>query len=235
MSTGNPKKRLFLFLSIAIPLIVLLIGGIFGLVLYQNTVNQTNAHNAYLSSLSGNGTLVFSDPLSSASGSQWSFSAGNDGSCQFAEGAYHIKQQSSSFLGCKAPRGTYSNFAFEVQLTIIQGGCGGVYFRDKGDGFFYYFHICQNGSYDITGYANYGGLLHMPYGKSSAIHAGLGKPNTIAIKAIGSAMTFYVNEQPITQAQDDSYAEGSIGLGAYPPGLDTTTEVAYTNAQLWTR
>ena len=220
---------------ITIYLIVLLISGVSVFVIYQNNVNQTNAHNAYLSSLSGNGTLVFSDPLSQENGSQWSASTGNGGICQFEGNAYHIKQQSDSFLGCKATSGTYGNFAFEVQLTIIQGGCGGVSFRDKGNGFFYYFHICQDGSYDITGYANYGGLQHLPYGKSSAFHAGLGQQNTIAVKAIGSVMAFYVNEQHITQAQDDGrYTEGSIGLGAYPPGLDTPTEVAYTNARLWT-
>ena len=145
MMASSPKKRLFLFALIVNSLLVLLIVGVLCFVLYQNHVNQTNAYNAYLSALSGNGTLVFSDPLSEESQSQWSASQTDGGTCQFEGNAYHIKQQSGSFLGCNARSGTYSDFAFEVQLTIIQGGCGGIFFRDQGNGFFYYFHICQTG------------------------------------------------------------------------------------------
>lgn len=235
MMKSPPKKRGFLFALIIGSLVVILLAGIPGFIFYQNHVNETNAYNAYLSSLSGNGTLVFSDPLSGESGSQWGPSTGNSGTCLFTRGSYHLKQQSDSFIICNAPL-TYSNFAFEVQLSIVQGGCGGIVFRESTDGagMFYYFSICQIGSYDITRYANYGGFQPLPSGTSSAIHTGLNQQNTIAVRAIDGAMTFYINEQQIAQAHDDVYTQGNIGLAAYPSGLTDLSEIAYTNARLWT-
>ena len=61
----------------------------------------------------------------------------------------------------------------------------------------------------------------------------MGQGNKIAVVASGSTMTFYVNERQIDQEQDSSYASGSLGLVANP-GYDHATDVAYTNARLWT-
>jgi hypothetical protein len=49
-------------------------------------------------------------------------------------------------------------------------------------------------------------------------------------------MTFYVNEQQIDQEQDSSYTSGKIALTANPfYNKDAhATEVAYSNARLWT-
>ncbi len=243
-SARVPKKRRWLTLTLVLLVVLLVIGGVSSIVIYQNNVEKVEkdkkvdaAHNAYIASLSGNGTMAFSDPLREASGSQWSSETTTSGTCQWTDGSYHVKQQSGAFMGCNA-RGTYSNFAFEVQLTIIQG-CGGIVFRDKGDGYFYYFSICSYGMpgrYDIARYANYGNFKQLPYGESSAIHVGAGESNKLAVAAIGNSMTFYINEQQIAQALDTpsvAYTEGSIGLAAYP-NFGSVAHVAYTKATLWT-
>ena len=104
---------------------------------------------------------------------------------------------------------------------------------------FDYFYICESGRgvdhYNIVRYAGYLTDRQLPYGDSSAIHVGLGQLNTIAVRAVGGNMTFYINEQQVAQAQDpDGYMQGGIGLAAYPPGLNDPSEVAFTNARLWT-
>ena len=109
---------------------------------------QVIANNPYPSYLSGNGTLAFVDPLSQESGSQWSSSGG----CQFTGGAYHVSQQQKGYFTHCPAHGTYSNFAFEVRLSIVQGDCGGMVFRDDGNGHFYYFHICEDGTYGVLKY-----------------------------------------------------------------------------------
>lgn len=238
-STKSPKKHRLRPQIIIALVILVIISGIIGVSIYQNQANQqaaTAQHNAYLSTLTGNGTLVFTDPLKQENGSQWTASSDDVGICQFADGAYNVKQQSSAPKACNTRDDTYSNFAFEVQLTITQGGCGGIAFRDDVPppdyGAFYQFRICQNGRYDIAGYASYGAVMQLPYGTSPAIHLGLGQPNTIGVRANGSSMTFYVNEQFLAQAQDSTYTSGHIGLIAYP--YNGVASVSYSNARFWT-
>ena len=60
-----------------------------------------------------------------------------------------------------------------------------------------------------------------------------GQQNKIAVEASGSIMTFYVNEQQIDQVQDSSYTSGWIGLLAFTQS-GNVTDVAYSNARLWT-
>jgi transcriptional regulator with XRE-family HTH domain len=187
--------------------------------------------------LSGKGTLVFFDPLSQQDGSKWSSSSNNTygSSCQFTGGTYHIRKQQvgGSFSWC-APNGVFSNFAFEVQLTIMQGDCGGMTFRGDYIGHFYFFRICQGGTYKVTKYMSDSGSDSkvLQDSNSSAIKTGLGQQNKIALVANGSTMTFYVNEQQIDQEQDSSYTSGSIALIAHP-FYAHATDVAYSNARLW--
>ena len=198
---------------------------------------QMIANNSYPSYLSGNGTLAFVDPLSQEEESKWRSSStnSNGGACQFTEGAYHVSQQQKGyFMSCQA-NGTYGNFAFEVQLIITQGDCGGMVFRNDNHGHFYYFHICQNGTYKVTKYVSSSGsdakVLHS--GNRSAIKTGIGQQNKIAVVASGNTIIFYVNEQQIALEQDSSYTVGSIQLIA-DPSNENATDVAYSNARLWT-
>ena len=232
--TRGRHKRL---LAIVITLVILVITGAGGMLLLQITPPQTHTYPGYLS---GNGTLAFFDPLSHQDGSKWT-SYGPDSlglSCQFTAGAYHVSQQRTDpFNWCPAS-GIFSNFAFEVQLTITQGDCGGMLFRMQGDGHFYNFTICQDGRYKVNKYISYSGATTtiLQESNSSAIRAGLGKPNKMAVVVTGSSMTFYVNERQIDQEQDSSYTSGKIALISSPYSRDGghATDVAYSNARLWT-
>ena len=236
------RKRLLLSL---IALVILTIIGSAGMLFFHlrngttTQVNKTVTDQAYPGYLSGSGTLAFFDPLSQERGSQWKSSRliSSGGSCQFTDGAYHISQQQLDggyYARCTADR-MFSNFAFEVQLTITQGDCGGMLFRDEGNGHFYNFFLCEVGRFWVTKYVDNRGsdTIFLYTGWSSAIHTGLGQQNTIAVVASGSTMTFYANQHQIAQVQDSSYTSGLISLVADTPFGDPT-EVVYRNAKLWT-
>ena len=231
------RKRLLISL---VALAILTIIGSAGTLFFQisnGAATQSNKTQAYPGYLPGNGTLVFFDPLSQEHGSQWRSEShiAPGGACQFSKGAFHVSQPVSGYYAQCVAAGAFSNFAFEVQVTMIQGDCGGVIFREDGNGHFYVFFFCEDGGYREMKYVDYGGSDEtiLCTGWNPAIHRGLGQQNTIAVVASGSTMTFYANKQQIAHVQDSSYTSGFLSLIA-DPGLRHPTEVAYRNARLWT-
>ncbi len=192
------------------------------------------AQNPYPSYLSGSGTLALYDPLSSPS--SWSSSSDSSfgGACQFSNGALHITQAPPNKLyPCNASSTSFSNFAFEVQMNIIAGDCGGIGFRNDGsNGKVYFFEVCQNGSYTLHRYTDNTHQTPLTNNSSSAISTGLNQSNTIAVLASGSTIELYVNQQKIGSVNDSTYSTGTIGLIA--SAYSNQAEVAYTNARVWT-
>jgi transcriptional regulator with XRE-family HTH domain len=227
--TTRRHKRLVV---IVITLAILAITGVGGILLVLARDHATP--QAYPGYLTGKGTLAFFDPLSQEG--KWKpLHNAYGGACEFKGGAYHVSQQPNGYFAWCRAGGISSNFAFEVQFTITQGGCGGMAFRADSDGqHFYIYAICQDGVYTVSKYiSRSGGTSTMLQGsKSSAIRTGLGQQNKIAVVASGSTMTFYVNEQPIDQLQDSSYSSGWIALVAAAQ-YNHATDVAYSNAKLW--
>src|SRR5690348_14654456 len=63
------------------------------------------------------------------------------------------KPKTHFFYVCTAEATDFSNFAFEVQLKILHGDCGGMIFRaDSNSGKLYFFEVCQDGRYLFSRY-----------------------------------------------------------------------------------
>jgi transcriptional regulator with XRE-family HTH domain len=238
LGTRADRPRRKLLIGILIALVIVTITGLVGIFLFHITPPQAHPYPGYLP---GNGALAFFDPLREARESQWPSYSNKDtttgGACQFTGGAYHVSQAVNGYFTLCTTTRVFSNFAFEVQLTITQGDCGGIAFRLKK--FEHYdFSICQNGESCITKFVSVSSsdAQSLYCCTSSAVHTGLGHQNKLAVVANGSTMTFYVNEQQIDQEQDSSYTSGKIALTANPfYNKDAhATEVAYSNARLWT-
>jgi serine/threonine protein kinase len=183
------------------------------------------------------GTLAFVDPLSQPNWWNSNSNTSFGGTCQFQNGAYHITQLSgNNFYTCAEAQQVFSNFAFEVQMTITRGDCGGMIVRSSSSiGFkFYRFEVCEDGSYSLYKYVDSRGSDAIPLtnGTSSAIKTGLKQVNILAIVANGSKMDLYVNHQQIGSASDNSYSQGYLGMLAHD--VQQTTEVVYANARVWT-
>ena len=120
-------------------------------------------------------------------------------------------------------------------MTIVKGDQGGIAFRaNTNKGTFYYFHISTSGSYALETYSNYNPTKPQPLiqGKDPAIKTGLNQTNLITMVANGNSLVLYVNKQQIASVNDGTYSSGQIGVIA--ESIQNPTDVAFTNAEIWT-
>lgn len=202
----------------------------------QATVNaqasataQVVASNPYPSYMSGSGTLVLLDSLQAPGVWSEQSDTGFGGNCQFTSGSYHISQtQPARFYECTDNHATFDNFALEVQMTIVQGDCGGVTIRATGAKM-YYFRVCSDNTYGIWKYVdtNGGDAISLASGNLSLN----GGANTLGIQANGASVTLYLNQQNIDSINDGSYTSGYLSLTA--GDITNSTEVAYSNIRIW--
>ena len=185
----------------------------------------------------GLGKLALIDPLSDNSkGYAWDASVHTDGTCAFSGGSYHSSTPKTQFFYlCTAGVTDFSNFAFEVQMKVIQGDCGGMVFRaDSNTGKMYFFEVCQDGTYLFSRYLDFTGnnVKDLAGGSSAAITTGLNQTNVIAVVAQGSTLSIYVNKQKIASASDSTFTHGQIGL--FAESTNHPTDAAFNNAKVWT-
>ena len=260
-----PQKRSPLrAIILAVLACVIILGGI-GAFLLINTNNLNNQHNDATATANTNAnahatgtahalatahanataivtshyqpftTLAFTDPLTT-SDAQWN----SGSSCQFSAAGYQISTAQAGFVHeCFSPSTKFGDFAYQVNMTINSGDCGGLVFRVADTNNFYMMVVCVNGAYDFGAYINgkafwADDFTQMP--TSTAIHQGTNQQNVVAIVVQGSAFNLYMNNssKPIGVFTDhgNSFSQGVIGLLA----LDNInpTSVTYTNAELWT-
>ncbi len=187
-----------------------------------------------------NRTLTGIDPLSDTSHGNWDVNSDKFGTCAFTGGAYHVTalQQPGTDpqpgKGCSLPSVNLRDFAYQVQMTIVKGNRGGIFFRDDGNGNGYYFFIGQDGTYELGLYQHCPNCSYKVFrnGSSSAINNGLNQSNLMAVVASRSTIDLYVNNQKIDSDSDSSYSQGQIGM--FASVLNGPTEVVFSNAKVWT-
>ena len=182
------------------------------------------------------GTLVLLDLLSRPYQWQEHSDQSFGGVCQFVNDAYQISQSQLDHLYVCHENDAYRNSAFEVNMTINQGDCGGVVIRfDSNTGKGYAFIVCQYRNYYFYKYTPHNrDPTPLAYGSILKINQG-NQSNLIAVVANGNGFDLYVNSQKIVSASDSSYdssySEGDIGLLAF--ANNNVTTVTYRDARLW--
>ncbi len=245
---NKPLRQHMAALLVTVALLLIISGVLTTMLTHNTTVtNSTNAtatakvHQAIATVRAENpdlyppaGTLALLDLLSGPN--QWQEQSDKDfgGACQFVHDAYQISQSPLNKLYPCYENNSYSNFAFEVKMTINQGNCGGMTIRyDSYTGEYYFFIVCQNGYYRFyknDPHSAASNTKPLAYSSSLAIHQG-NQSNLIAVVANGSEFDLYVNSQKIVSASDSSYSGGNIGLLAYAD--DNVTTVTYQDARVW--
>ena len=182
------------------------------------------------------GTLALSDPLSSNNqGNGWDEYANNVSACSFTGGAYQVKETKNQYYADCFSTPYFGNFAYQVQMQIAQGDCGGIIFRaDASHALFYFFRVCQDGSYALLRYVDNTNTnaVMLGEGNSNAIQTGPGATNIIAAVANSDQISLYANNQYIASAVDNNYSVGHIALFAQSEG--NTTDVNFSNLMVWT-
>ena len=123
---------------------------------------QAAATATFVADPYGTGTLDFFDPLKDNSkGHQRSEQSFGNGAahCGFSGGAYHAREsRARTFDFCTVQATTFSNFAFQADMTVASGDCGGLVFRlDSANFKLYFFEVCQDGTYLFSRYLDYTG------------------------------------------------------------------------------
>ncbi len=191
------------------------------------TVAAMNPQELYAWATSG--TPVINDPLNNVQQSIWYHGAGSTGECGISQGAYHIKVVvPNSAAACDAYDSYFHNLAFQVQVTILAGDGGGLAF-DIGAGF-YLFLIGPNGAYLLVSGTNLNSST-LTSGASQAINQGLNQSNLLTAIDLNGQIYLYVNKQPVAHVNNNSYLSGQVAL--YAVSATTSTDVAFTNAEVW--
>lgn len=174
---------------------------------------------------------VMNDPLSGPlSGTNWNTGSG----CDFASSAYHITESSTNtFNVCFNSGATYSNFTFQVEMSLVKGDGGGIVFRaNETSDQFYRLTFYSDGTYGLYVYVNASGSSSRTI-KTGNVPSGttMSDTNTIAIVANGTTLSIYFNKQQLDTVSDSTYSSGEIALTA--SDITNPVEAVFTNAQLW--
>jgi hypothetical protein len=195
------------------------------------TADAIGLHNPY------SGKLALNDPMKDNSkGYGWLVTSTIYGDVQFSGGAYHIRATKAGYIDdCPAYNTDFSNFAYQIEMTIIKGDYGGIVFRhsEAHGGQEYYLRIGRDGSYDFfyltTDSASTSSLK---MGFSGAIKTGLNQSNIIAVVVYNDFFYVYINGKYITSLEDKTFSHGSIGAAA--DSSNGPAEVVFRNAKVWT-
>ncbi len=182
------------------------------------------------------GQLVLDDPLTSAhTQGAWHITDPHKPlGCSFIPGGYDMKNDASNY--CLADETDFTNFVYQIDMTTIQGGTGGIVFRvnDEQDSY-YNFQVSIDGHYKFY---RSGPVSDTPdsvigTGWSSAIVQGYHCHNLLAVKAIGDNLFLYINFRLMEHIQDRSYTHGNVGVDAMVAKGQRETEVTFSNARVW--
>src|SRR5579875_3906364 len=184
------------------------------------------AQNPYTHS----GTLVFSDALTANNqGHQWD----ENKNCAFTGGTYHAIAPDPHYSDyCIANATDFSNFAYQVNMTVLKGDGGGMLFHVENTNphEYYEFDVAQDGTYGLYK-ADAGQFITMTSGSNPAIHQGLNQTNVLGVVVQGSNITLYVNGTSVDSVTDSTFSHGQIGVSASV--VNQVTEVSFTNAKVW--
>jgi hypothetical protein len=159
-----------------------------------------------------------------------------DAHCTFGADGYHVTDtKQSTFYNCMSTGSYYSNFAFQVQVTILSGDGASLVFRgSEGLNEFYRFRIDQYGYYGLllsNDPTRHTEPQPLRAGSSQDIHQGTGQMNVLTVIATGSDIYLYINSHFITHERDSTLTVGEIGLSV--SNFSQSTEAVFSRAEVW--
>lgn len=187
------------------------------------------------------GNLVYQDSLTNPNNpatqnANWD----QNSQCAFADDGYHVLQPASIpyFKGCREQNNTYGDLAISVDVTLLSGHSGGVFFRlgtnliGNYDG--YLFEIDSQGHYKIS--REQGATVNplKDWSAGPALHTGYHVTNLLQLIARGSTFLFYANGKYLAQVQNSYYNQpGEIGFLATSVSGGDDAEVVYSNLKVY--
>jgi hypothetical protein len=155
--------------------------------------------------------------------------------CAFTNSTYHVTEARQGFLQpCIAENTNFSNFVYQVQVTLDKGdqGLAGLLFQvDSTNKVYYFFYIGTDGSYALDLYTSSGQVNNLTQGMSPAITTGLGQSNQLSVLAKNGTYYLYANGQYLVTVTNTSLSSGKIGLAVV--NRNTPVDAEFSNVQVW--
>ncbi|MEO7018823.1 MAG: hypothetical protein ABI234_01565 [Ktedonobacteraceae bacterium] len=199
----------------------------------QATATATTLGNLLTQDTTSTPTL--NDPLSDNSlNNGWDeVTADNQSTgCTFTGTAYEVQEGRQGFFQpCFATATTFTNFVYQVSMTMNSGSQGGMIFcANKSKGQYYLFRIDINGGYALELYNN-GKYILLVHGTNAAITTGVSSSNTLTVIANKGTFSLFVNTTYVDSASDTTLSGGQIGMAVIDRTLPTTVD--FSNAEVW--
>ena len=196
----------------------------------QAATISANTTNPYTRS----GTLVLDDPLvDNSQGHAWLEGTNKLGAtCQFIQGGYQATQPNPGYFhSCMAQAPDYSNFVFEVQMTLVSGDYVGLIFRATANSEYYQFGVDTSGQYSLK-------LFDSDHTTGQVLRQGsitpivLGQSYLFAVVDDYSNIGLYLNQQKIDSVTDASLSHGQVGV--FVGNINNSAVAMFTHARVWT-
>jgi len=166
----------------------------------------------------------------------WDIGTQGNNSCLFTNGAYHVHVANNQnlFFCLDGGGGSYNDFVFQTQMTMLNATTGGMRFRAASQGSTAYtFNVNSNGIY-------YASVIQdnppvdkiLLFGRSTAMQPG-SQPNLLTVIAHGTHFLYYINKQFVGGFDDNTLKTGLISLFAVNIRHSNGIDVAFNNTQLW--
>ncbi len=169
-------------------------------------------------------TLFYDDFTDTATG--WERFTSAEGTMDYDGSGYRFLVNALQANFWSTPGKSFRDVRLEVDVAKLSGPDEnriGLLCRFV-EGNYYFFMVSSDGYYTIGKYIGGNaiqlGQSEMQY--TDSIHTGLAV-NHLRADCVGSNLTFYVNGNPVAQAQDADFIEGDVGLlaGTFAqPGVD---------------
>lgn len=160
--------------------------------------------------------------------------------CVFSDDGYHVSQPAAAsfFKGCRELNKSYSDLALTVDVNMLSGHSGGIFYRlstnllGNYDG--YLFEIDSQGNYKVSFEQGTGINVLKDWSPTSLLHPGYQVHNLLQLVARGDTFLFYVNGKFLTKIQN-SYdpASNTIGFLATAVQGGDDAEVVYSSLKVY--
>ncbi len=170
------------------------------------------------------------DPMSAQDSNQWD----NTGSCVYAHGAYRVMVNTTGYAKCIERAKNFSNFAYQLQMTIVTGDAGGLIFRtDKAITTYYRFSLdtSSQGISRLLACNKCSNSTNPTILFQKALPVKVNQTYTITVIAQKNILYFFINGQFIVSIQDGTAQSGELGVYAYE--FTHSTEVLFSNMKVW--
>ncbi|MFW6042188.1 MAG: family 16 glycoside hydrolase [Chloroflexota bacterium] len=181
--------------------------------------------------------VIFADEFNEGESGPWHLEADETSQATIADGQLLVAVNAPSnvhYVTLTEP--SFSDFVLQVDATQLAGSPAssyGILARMAGEQQFYRFEVTGNGEYLVERHDGPESYERLTDGweSSSALQTDVGTTNRLVVVAAGNSLSFYANEELLTQVSDGNYQAGTIALDAGTFGQGDL-QVAFDNVRI---